>query len=41
MGFIDQVRMMAKNAQNELVSLIKPEAPYEQWLKDNPIGQLL
>lgn len=39
MGFMDQVRMRAKNAQNELVSLIKPEAPYEQWLKNNPIGK--
>lgn len=39
MGFMDQVKMRAKNAQFELVSLIKPEAAYEQWLKDNPIGQ--
>lgn len=39
MGFMDQVKMRAKNAQYELISLIKPEAAYEQWLKDNPIGQ--
>lgn len=39
MGFMDQVRMRAKNAQNELLSLIKPEAEYEQWLKGNAIGQ--
>lgn len=39
MGFMDQVKMRAKNAQYELVSLIKPEAAYEQWLKDNPIGR--
>lgn len=39
MGFMDQVKMRAKNAQIELLSLIKPEAPYEQWLKDNPIGK--
>lgn len=39
MGFMDQVKMRAKNAQYNLVSLIKPEAPYEQWLKDNPIGK--
>lgn len=39
MGFMDQVKMRAKNAQYELVSLIKPEAAYEQWLKGNPIGR--
>lgn len=39
MGFMDQVKMRAKNAQYELLSLIKPETPYEQWLKDNPIGK--
>lgn len=29
---MDQVRMRAKRAQNELESLIKPKAPYQNWL---------
>ncbi|QHJ79868.1 MAG: hypothetical protein [Caudoviricetes sp.] len=40
MGFMDQVKMRAKNAQDELASLIKPKSLYQQWLDDKLEGSI-